>query len=551
MSTVPTIAPTFGDTPTEIEKQQWRVSASRDAAALLLDADKARIRMTAMALVDFQLNGGRDGNAYFDDRLAELSLKAGGEKVMMRAAIVASGLNREDPVDGTKSAKILDAMATEMEGLERLVGEDAGFTYSYTEACVNALIEKVLKTTGGLRALANVVRVENAADNERKPIALDPVKVGEMKIARAQDRLASSTSNVFELVTHDLSGMSQRTGIFLDIEAVMRAMAEGDIEEGKAQALHELQLATIAIAREPTDKVVVHGTDPKDKRVEKRKTEPHIVYCPEGRFVISGHLASAGNVVEISDLEDVFAIVPDFHVMLPPEAHKSLGRNLEKSDQRNVIEIVEEAPAKGTKSIYRTMRLRSDAARLARYRRGGEGVSISWRYPTYGSTDAEDTVPDIRGDRKWSAPSSFTMSGDAGFENAIVGGRSRLDHDAHKRRSVAISLDDGVFTVITKNGSISCAGVSGKPFGVAQKMFVAAADLRGLLALLDAVKADGLELSLDREGAAVKWSFGSFRAQYHVTMPCAGETGTRLGAAFKPLQVVTPTEAAARAKKAA
>jgi hypothetical protein len=339
-------------------------------------------------------------------------------------------------------------------------------------------------------------------------------------------------------------------GIVLDIGAVMRAMAEGDIEEGKAQALHELQLATVAIAREPTDKVVVHGTDPKDKKAEKRKTEPHIVYCPEGRFVISGHLAPAGNVVEITELENVFVAAPDFHVMLPPEAHKSLGRNLEKSDQRNVIEIVEEAPAKGAKSIYGTMKLRSDAARLARYQTGGEGVSISWRYPTYGGS-AEDTIPDVRGDRAWGKLNTFTMQGDTGFQNAIVGGRSRLDHDANKRRSVAISLDDGVFTVATKNGSISCAGVKGLPFGVASKMFVTAADLRGLLALLDAVKSDRLELALDKEGAAVKWSFGSLRAEYYVTMPCAGETGTRLGAAFKPLQVVTPTEAAARDKKAA
>jgi hypothetical protein len=530
-------APNFGENASEVQKNEWRKSASIDTAALLLDGDLALMRLIAMALIDYQRSGGEASAPYFDDRLKELGLESAGDKVMMRAATVASGLDRRDRKTGEKAGKLLDSIATSMEGLAIVVGRATDFSYSYTQDCVGRLISIILETKGGIRALANIARNEVIAVKESGVVALDRALVADIVKAKVQERFRAAGANTFSLARTDSDGkLIPVPGVLLDLDAVTRAMTGTDVLEGRAQALYELQFATKAIAREPTDKVKVIGSDLRDKRTEKRHTEPHIVACPGGEIIVSAHFAEASNVIRISGLSGVFDEQPKVHVMLPPEVHNKLGRNLAKADQRNAVTITEEPPAAGTSLAYRTLKMRSGAALNPRYGPDGEGLSFSWRFPTYGRNGPEDAVPTMRPDRQWSPERTIILSDEDGLMNRIVASRSRLDRSASQRKPVELSLGAGKLMVrISKDSSLSC-----RADGAELQVRVSAADLRGLLVLLEELRPTDLALAIDSGRAALRWTFRSSRAAYELFMPCTGESGTRLKAAFAPLELVTP-----------
>ena len=535
------LAPNFGATPREEQKTEWREAARDGVATVMVNRDKVLVRTTAMATVDYVMNGGPKSDGYFDTKLDELRLKTAGEKPTMRAATVATQLDRGRKETGAEARKLLDQLASAMEGLTILAGSD--FEWSYSPTCVASLIGLV-DGIGGLRKLADLARNENIDDNPRGVIRMDGKQVQEIIATQVRQRLSRTSASVFSLAVPGATGLEAVEGLELTLDDVTRALSNRDIQEGRVQALFELTRGTVAISREKTAFVKVHDDDPKDSKSPKRLTEPHIIIEPDGKVIVSAHLAAgSSNVVTMTGVRGLLDNPLDFHVMLPPQVHNKLALNLEKAAQRNAVEITVEAPDPDTTFAACTWHVRSDAAINTRYQSEGPGLRFSARFPTYGRKGERlDTVAVIRPDCTWSDVSTINCDFVAdGFMNGIVAAEERIKRAATGMKAVRLSIFDKRFLVEAgKENQLSCAA-SGK----LDPLHVTAADLRGLLLLLAGIRPREVKLAVDAGKAALRWSFSSHRARYELFMPAATATGTRLTFAFEPITIIAPSDKAA------
>lgn len=158
----------------ESDKEKWRERSREGIAAVTANHDKILTRVIAMAAIDFVANGAENSNSYYDERLKPLGLPVSGSKVAMRAAVLATRLDRGSTENGKEAGKQLDAIASGIEGLVLAAGGD--FDWAYSDECVARLTE-VVTNAGGIRVLANLARNERIDDNPRGVIALDGKKV--------------------------------------------------------------------------------------------------------------------------------------------------------------------------------------------------------------------------------------------------------------------------------------------------------------------------------------------------------------------------------------
>lgn len=521
----------------EEAKKEWREKSRQGIAAVTANHDKIVTRVIVMAAIDFVSNGAKSSNSYYDDLLRELRLEVSGTKVAMRAATVATRLDRTDPENGKEAAKLLDAIASGIEGL--VIAADDDFRWAYTDECVDQLTALVA-SVGGIRALADLARNEGIDDNPRGVIALDSKKAASISRQLATTALGGVSADRFKIAFDCENGtLSPVPNLSLGYDDVVASLSETDLGEHRVQLLHELSIAPVAISREDTGLTTVHDADPKDKNAKKRLTEPHILFGPDKAVIISAHLAQqASNVVRITGMASVIDEYPAHHVMLPPEVHRKLGLNLAKVTQRNAVEIAEEAAAPDTALIYRTWLLRSSAARHPRYQLAGAGLRFSLRFPTYGAKgDARDTVHVIREDRAFDPVATFDLGADPlGFRNAIVSAHERMKRASSRQRPISLAIRDGRLEVTISKENVLVASASGSM----EAIHVMANDLMNFLLLLDTLRPAQVELALDQQKAALRWAFQSQRGSYELFMPAASAQGVRLGYAFQPINIVKP-----------
>lgn len=524
----------------ESVKEDWRERSREEIGAVMVDREKILTRVIAMAAIDFVANGAENSNSYFDERLELLGLAVSGNKVAMRAAIVATHLDRGNKKNGKNAGKHLDAIASGIEGLVLAAGNDFG--WAYTDECVAQLVE-IVASIGGLRALADLARNEHIDDNPRGVIKLDGSKAASISQQLATTALGEVSADRFKIAFDNDNGtLSPVPNLSLGYDDVVASLSETDLGEQRVQLLHELTAATMAISREDTGLTTVHDADPKDKKAKKRLTEPHILFVPDKAIIISAHLAQqASNVVRVTGMASVIDDYPEHHVMLPPEVYRKLGLNLAKVTQRNAVSITEEAAPPDTTLVYRTWLLRSGAALHPRYQLDGAGLRFSLRFPTYGAKEnPRDTVHVIREDRIFDPVATFHLDiTPTGFRNAIVAAHERIKRASSTQRPISLALADGNFVVTISKENMLAAPAGGSMAAIQ----VMANDFRNFLLLLEALRPAQVELSLDRDKAALRWSFQSKRASYELFMPAASAQGARLGYAFQPINIIAPASA--------
>lgn len=524
----------------ESAKEDWRERSREGIGAVMANHDKILTRVVTMAAIDFVSNGAENSNAYYDDRLKPLGLKVSGSKIAMRAATLATRLDRHDTEHGKAATKQLDAIASGIEGLVIAAGNDFG--WAYTDECV-AQLTSIVASVGGIRALADLARNEGIDDNPRGVIALDGKKAASISRQLATTALGEVSADRFKIAFDNDNGtLSPVPNLSLGYDDVVASLSETDLGEQRVQLLHELTAATMAISREDTGLTTVHDADPKDKKAKKRLTEPHILFGPDEAIIISAHLAQqASNAVRITGMASVIDVYPAHHVMLPPEVYRKLGLNLAKVTQRNAVTISEEAAAPDTTLIYRTWLLRSSAALHPRYQLDGAGLRFSLRFPTYGAKEnARDTVHVIREDRAFDPVATFDLDADPlGFRNAIVGAHERMKRASSRQRPISLAIGDGRLEVTISKENVLVASASGSMNAI----HVMANDFMNFLLLLDALRPAQVELALDHQRAALRWTFQSQRGSYELFMPAASAQGVRLGYAFQPINIVKPAPA--------
>lgn len=529
-----TTATTDDVTLDEAGKDGWREQTREGIGTVMVNRDKVLIRVVVRASIDYMRNGGAGSNGYFEPRLKAIGLRISGSKITMAAATLATRLDRLHPKEGKEAGKLLDTIASGMEGLVIAVG--SGFPWAYSDECVATLTAKV-DEIGGLRKLADLARNENIDDNPRGVIRLDGKKVRDIVQGRIADLLGDISASSFALAVVKDDGTATVPNVSLGVEDVTAALANRDIGEGRAQVLHELALATVAITLDDTGLGKVRDDDPKDKKSPKRQTEPHIVFRPDHSVIVSAHLAAgASNMVRITGMASPFDSWPPYDVMLPPQVYRKLRLNLDKPAQRNAVEITEEAPEPGRTLSDRTWHIRSEAALHPNYQLGGRGLLFSPRIPTYGrQNEPRDTVHVVRDDRHFDevaqfvcdlAPTSFLMS--------IIAAHERIKRAASTRKAISLSMKDGWFGVTISKENMLVA----KAEGDIEAVHVSAADFRNLLVLLEALKPGEVSLALDEQKAALRWRFRSSRAHYELFMPATTSAGTRLATAFEPISLV-------------
>lgn len=524
----------------ESSKEKWRERSREGIAAVTANHDKILTRVIAMAAIDFVANGAENSNSYYDERLKTLGLPVSGSKVAMRAAVLATRLDRGNPENGKEAGKQLDAIASGIEGLVLAAGGD--FDWAYTDECVEQLTG-IAATAGGIRSLANLARNERIDDNPRGVIALDAKKVASISEQLATAALGGVSTNRFKIAFDNDNGtLSPVPNLSLDIADVVASLSGKDLGEQRAQVLHELETATIAISLEDTGLPKVHDADPNDKKTKKRLTEAHLLFCPDGSVIISAHLApQASNVVRVTDMASVIDDWPAHHVMLPPGVYRKLGLNLAKVAQRNAVTISEEPASPGSTLIFRTWLLRSSAALHPRYQPDGPGLKFSLRFPTYGAKgNSRDTVHVIREDCVFDPVATFDLNVEpTGFRNAIVASHERMKRASSTQRTLALTIRDERFEVTISKENVLVASASGSMGAIA----VMANDFRNFLLLLEALRPSQVELALDQQKGALRWAFQTQRARYEVFMPAATDQGTRKAHAFQPINIVAPASA--------
>lgn len=526
--------PTAEATLDEAGKDGWREQTREGIGTVMVNRDKVLIRVVVRASIDYMRNGGAGSSSYFEPRLKAIGLRTSGSKITMAAATLATRLDRLDPKDGKDAGKLLDAIASGMEGL--VIAAGSGFPWAYSDDCVAKLTTKV-DEIGGLRKLADLARNENIDDNPRGVIRLDGKKVRDIVQGRIADLLGNISASSFALAVVKDGKTAAVPNVSLDVQDVTAALAHRDIGEGRAQVLYELTLATIAITLDDTGLVKAHDDDPKDKKSPKRQTEPHIIFRPDRSVIVSAHLAAgASNMVRITDIASPFDEWPSYDVMLPPQVHRKLRLNLDKPAQRNAVEITEEAPEPGRALIDRTWHVRSEAALHPKYQHGGRGLLFSPRIPTYGRQgEPRDTVHVVRDDRQFDEVAQFLCDlAPTGFLMGVIAAHERIKRAASTRKAVSLSMRDGLFGATISKENVLVA----KAEGAMEAVHVSAADFRNLLLLLEALKPGEVSLALDEQKAALRWRFRSSRAHYELFMPAATSAGTRLASAFKPISIV-------------
>lgn len=529
-----TIATTDAVTLDESGKDGWREETREGIRTVMVNRDKVLIRVVVRASIDYMQNGGAKSQDYFEPRLKAVGLRTSGNKITMPAATLATRLDRLDPKEGSEAGKLLDAIASGMEGLVIAVGSD--FPWAYSDQCIAALTAKV-DEVGGLRKLADLARNENIDENPRGVIRLDSKKVRDIVQGRIANLLGDISTSSFALAVVKDGETATVPNISLDMESVTAALANQDIGEGRAQVLHELTLTTVAITLDDTGLVKRRDDDPKDKKSPKRQTEPHIVFRPDRSVIVAAHLANgASNMVRITDMPSPFDSWPDYDVILPPQVHRKLALNLSKTSQRNAVIITEEAPEADRTLAERTWHIRSEAALHPNYQLGGRGLLFSPRIPTYGRLgEPRDTVHVIREDRAFVEVTQFVCDfAPTSFLTGIIAGNERLKRAASTGKALPLSIKNGWFSVTISKENVLVA----KADGTMDSIHVSAADFRHMLLLLEALKPSVIELSLDDQKAALRWRFRSSRAAYELFMPAATAAGTRLATAFRPISIV-------------
>lgn len=528
-----TVAPSAEVRFDETAKDGWREQTREGIGTVMVNSDKVLIRVVVMTAIDYMQNGGPKSADYFDSRLKAIGLRTSGNKIAMPAATLATRLDRLDPKDGKVAGKLLDTIASGIEGLVIAVGPD--FLWVYNDECVVTLTAKV-NQIGGLRKLADLARNETIDDNPRGVIRLDSKKVRDIVQGRIAALLGDISSSSFELAVVKDGETTTVPNVSLNVEDVAVALANRDIGEGRAQVLHELTLATSAITLEDTGLVKFRDDDPKDKRTAKRQTEPHIVFRADRSVIVSAHLSNgASNVVRITDMPSPFEGWPDYDVMLPPQVHRKLALNLAKATQRNAVEVTEEASEPGRILAERTWHVRSEAALHPNYQLGGPGLLFSPRMPTYGQQgDPRDTVHVIRDDLTFAEVTRFVCDlAPTSFLTSVIAAHERLKRAASMRNAVQLSIGAGWFGVTISRENVLIA----KADGAMNPIHVSAADIRNMLLLLEALKPSAVNLSLDAERTALCWQFRSSRAAYELFMPAATAAGSRLATAFRPISI--------------
>lgn len=521
----------------ETAKERWRERSREDIGSLTINHDKILTRIIAMAAIDFMLNGAEESRDYYDARLKPLGLRSSGDKVAMRAATLATRLDRQDLDNGKAAGKQLDAIASGIEGLVIAAGDEV--VWAYTNECIDILTALVAEV-GGIRKLADLARNDNIDDNPRGVIRLDAKRAAALSEQRIIDAIGDLTAAQFAIaVQGDDGGLTAVPDLSLDSSELIAVMSGKDFGESRVRALHELTQATIAISVEDTGLAKVHDQDPKDRKTGKRQTEPHIVFCPDGSVVIAAHLApQAGNMLRITDLPHVIDVWPSHHVMLPPQVHRKLALNVAKPSQRNAIAVSEEDAEAGTALVYRTWRVRSEAALHPRYQMAGQGLKFSLRLPTYGTKgDPRDTVHVIREDHAFEPVTTFSLDpAPTGFRNGVLASHERIKRNASLKKALLLSIRAGTFTVVIGKGNALATAAS----GTMPDIHVAAADFRNFLLLLEALKPTEVALAIDSQKAALRWTFRSSRAGYELFMPATTATGTRSATAFQPIAIIPP-----------
>ena len=162
----------------EAIKAGWREQTHAHISSIVVNPDQVLIRVVAMTAIDYVQNGADKSGDYYEPRLKELGLSASGSKVAMPAATLGTRIDRRSPKDGKEAGKLLDAIASGIDGLVISVGSH--FPWAYSDECVSTLIAKVSEI-GGLRKLADLARNENIDDNPRGVIRLDGIHSGMSK----------------------------------------------------------------------------------------------------------------------------------------------------------------------------------------------------------------------------------------------------------------------------------------------------------------------------------------------------------------------------------
>lgn len=532
--------PNISADPSEEDKVAWRESAKLDVQSLMLDPESVKARCLSMALTDYVMNE-KAGAAYFGELLQDLRLSAPGEKPLMAAVTISTRLDRGDIASGKKAATILDEMASAGQSLLKLA-RDRAVQFAYTQQCVAELRQIISEY--GYRALADRSRNEDIENKERGVIKLDAAKVNTIAAERISKKLSLQERSSIALAARDSTGkLVELPNLSLSQTALTAALMNAELGDDLVLDLWELCQAADGIAVETTSRMKVQGADPADRKAERRMTEAHVVRRSDGTIVIGAYGAQASNVLHIAGFKGLLNVEPPYDVMMPPQVRKKLALNLAKVAQRNSVQAKEEPPAPGTSSIYATYKLRSEAAIAPAYGPEGKGLSFSWFLPTYGAKgDPDDRVVDVRQDRTWRNIATIPNLQAINFCALMSAAADGFGSAAKKRKSAPLRVDAQQLIL-----RIPAIGEERK-FAVTQheplSVYVAAADLRSALQMMAGLQVKGtLDLCIDANAKALRWTFAHRGHEYRLYMPCSGEAGERLTDAYQSLSVTRPEAA--------
>lgn len=532
--------PVMPQDPEESDKQQWRDYA----ADLRMRSDAALYYFLSATYIDWAMNGGLQSDPYYKARLQAMKLSVGNSKKLFAHAVVVTGridIKLGSEQDRKSSINTLQETATALEELDKIIVKRK-VKVSYHKDCLRRIAD-IIKDEGGRSKLAAKARAHAKAGTQRNVMPLDTSKAKAVAAKKADDYFAAYGDLVVAMSKD--GALTPLENVSFDVRALAVAKASAIPSSPRATGLWELSRMAEAIALESTGKTVQMGDDPKDRDTEKRKTNPHILMRPTGEVVISPISTPSGVLIDCALKTSLLDHLPTATIVLTPNVHRELKRNLDTPIQRCVINIEEKAPAPSTKDVFCTYHLTSQAAEKPEHQPGGNGLSFSWKFASYSGTD-DNYLLDLRGGLKWQDHAKLPLAGPNGFLSAIAAMAHQLKQAAQKKHPVRCEVSDHKFNINVDSGTnLPCDAEN----TIATKFFVNAKDMQGVLAALADLSVGGehLTLSLDDKKALVRLTFETATGRYQVYIPQCDSRGTRTTDGYERLSIKAPalgTEAA-------